>query len=239
MIPFPSFIPLALCNILLLRSDISIPPQYEQTVPFDILAGLVADHILARSTDASQRVEDLFQTIPKTRVGLDVNPRFASIRDFNVPSDQAAEVQLFAQARVPIVHGWLAESQDREAYEALTTRSGDYEQATIRLAQADDLVGGLVLSTEANYDALLAMAQPQDGAFAEDQKQLLKDGCLIRDFLHSTQSQLSTEGLFAFIEGLEPGSLTALFRANHVSVLYRVQVSPMRKVQQRRLCKAD
>ena len=43
----------------------------------------------------------------------------------------------------------------------------------------------------------------------------------IRSFLDSTSSQLTYYGLFALAAKLTPGSLVALFRNSHLSVLYK------------------
>lgn len=50
------------------------------------------------------------------------------------------------------------------------------------------------------------------------------DFCLaivVRRFLDSTRSQLTYYGLFNLASTLEPGSLVALFRSSHLSVLYK------------------
>lgn len=44
---------------------------------------------------------------------------------------------------------------------------------------------------------------------------------VIRTFLHNTQSQLTYNGLFSLASLLQPGSLVALFRNSHLSVLYK------------------
>ena len=44
---------------------------------------------------------------------------------------------------------------------------------------------------------------------------------VIRSFLESTSSQLTYYGLFALGDAVKPGSLVALFRNSHLSVLYK------------------
>lgn len=44
---------------------------------------------------------------------------------------------------------------------------------------------------------------------------------MVRRFLDSTQSQLTYHGLFHLATTLAPGSLVALFRNSHLSVLYK------------------
>jgi ubiquitin carboxyl-terminal hydrolase MINDY-1/2 len=47
----------------------------------------------------------------------------------------------------------------------------------------------------------------------------------VRSFLEATQSQLTYHGLFHLANIIEPGSLVALFRSSHLSVLYRYETS--------------
>ena len=44
---------------------------------------------------------------------------------------------------------------------------------------------------------------------------------IVRRFLDNTQSQLTYYGLFHLANSLAPGSLAALFRSSHLSVLYK------------------
>jgi hypothetical protein len=44
---------------------------------------------------------------------------------------------------------------------------------------------------------------------------------VVRAFLDNTQSQLTYHGLFNLVSLIEPGSLVALFRNSHLSVLYK------------------
>lgn len=44
---------------------------------------------------------------------------------------------------------------------------------------------------------------------------------IIREFLEATQSQLTYHGLFHLASTVKPGSLVALFRNLHLSVLYK------------------
>lgn len=44
---------------------------------------------------------------------------------------------------------------------------------------------------------------------------------VVRNFIDSTGSQLTYHGLFTLASAVEPGSLVALFRNSHLSVLHR------------------
>jgi hypothetical protein len=44
---------------------------------------------------------------------------------------------------------------------------------------------------------------------------------IVRAFLDNTQSQLTYHGLFNLASVVEPGSLVALFRSSHLSVLFK------------------
>jgi hypothetical protein len=49
---------------------------------------------------------------------------------------------------------------------------------------------------------------------------------VVRDFLSTTQTQLTVSGLFALNDSLQERDLVALFRSNHLSVLYKRPVDP-------------
>lgn len=74
---------LAICNVLLLRGDISLHEGMEQ-VSFEHLAALLCEHLMTRQppTDAEalanyeHNLGDCIASIPKLRTGLDMNVRF-------------------------------------------------------------------------------------------------------------------------------------------------------------------
>jgi hypothetical protein len=61
---------------------------------------------------------------------------------------------------------------------------------------------------------------PSDGYSEQDRKKI-EYAVIAQQFLNSTQSQLTYYGLFQLASSIEPGSLVALFRNSHLSVLYK------------------
>lgn len=132
--------------------------------------------------------------LPTTTRGLDVNVGFTSIRHFEpIEGHDNGELALFSLAGVDLVHGWLAEPS-----------ANDPDRST--------------------YEAIERSGRTYEQAqmtvvTAEDQSQ--GDAQVLRRWLDSTKSQITYPGLFALSSSLEPGSVVALFRNSHLSVLYR------------------
>lgn len=57
--------------------------------------------------------------------------------------------------------------------------------------------------------------------YSEQDRQKIESALVAQGFLNSTQSQLTYYGLFQLVAAVEPGSLVALFRNSHLSVLHK------------------
>ncbi|GAA5847683.1 hypothetical protein JCM11251_002953, partial [Rhodosporidiobolus azoricus] len=115
---------IALCNILVLRNDLTLAPGRE-SVSYSYLSTLLADYFLRVTSGgaASLSLEAALEILPQTRYGLTLNPRFDRIDGFAPPSssssssaspgeaspDEQGELSLFRLAHVPLLHGWLAD----------------------------------------------------------------------------------------------------------------------------------
>merc|ERR1740130_1906480 len=76
------------------------------------LLKLIANQAIDKNSggDANQEkvLGDVMAVLPKMTGGLDVNVRFASVRDF----EYTAESAFFELFRITLVHGWLPDPQD-------------------------------------------------------------------------------------------------------------------------------
>ncbi|KAH7907206.1 hypothetical protein BJ138DRAFT_525164 [Hygrophoropsis aurantiaca] len=306
---------IAICNILILRGDITLPPT-RTTVSYEFLAQLVGEHLLLRPRNAREQEgeEDVMAALavmPSTTKGLDLNPVFASPTSFSPtssyhpdPSTANAELKLFKQADIPLVHGWLVDTGDNEetATYAVTEassaaaagsssspfedpfedpsapsssaspkrhrptyaqspesrvlgahgRARDYDSAVALIAEADYITGGRLLgdwvgegaggagasasgsggvgasgsgggagaSASGSQGRVVGPNSPSD-QYSEDQREIIGDAIIAQTFLESTKSQLTYHGLFRLASLVQPGSLIALFRNSHLSVLYK------------------
>ncbi|KAI6108916.1 hypothetical protein EDD16DRAFT_1617304 [Pisolithus croceorrhizus] len=75
-------------------------------------------------------------------------------------------------------------------------------------------------SVEPGNDSHLEPRSPRE-AYSEQDRQKIESALVAQEFLNSTQSQLTYYGLFQLIAAVEPGSLVALFRNSHLSVLHK------------------
>lgn len=169
---------------------------------------------------------------------MDLNPLFTGVSSFR-PAGSGGELKLFEYAGIELVHGWLADPSTPE-YPVLKRRQ-DYDTCVNLIAEADHVSRGQLLQNEqeASSSSSAAPNHLRDSSLSPDEQQKLEEGteayfsnCLrwltfglpaliIRSFLESTSSQLTYHGLFALAAKLQPGSLVALFRNSHLSVLYK------------------
>ncbi|KAJ3250873.1 hypothetical protein HDU77_006295 [Chytriomyces hyalinus] len=102
---------LALANVLLLRSDISIG-ESKKRISFEALVELLGDYLIRHTSEASNdNLMDAINLIPTLQNGLDVNVTFDSVFGFETTPSLA----LFAAFGVPLCHGWVYEGGDGDA----------------------------------------------------------------------------------------------------------------------------
>ncbi|PWN89886.1 hypothetical protein FA10DRAFT_301187 [Acaromyces ingoldii] len=231
---------IALCNVLFLRGTLTITPEDRPAVSYSYLSSLLAEHLLdVIRDDSALDLEAALSILPQTQTGLDVNVRFDAIDGFAVeektqPSSepsgssssaaaalpaktdadkQRGELALFKLCNVPLVHGWLADKDDKETYAAVVERAGDYDRALDRVVAGDELAKGTIVGGSASGFGAENLSA--------EQGVVVNDAVLIRNFLESTATQLTYPGLYALSTTLERGVPYALFRNSHLSVIYR------------------
>ncbi|KDQ58992.1 hypothetical protein JAAARDRAFT_175655 [Jaapia argillacea MUCL 33604] len=209
---------IAICNILILRGDIQILPLDRTTVSYELLSQLVADYLLKNCSDVD--ISAALTYMPKTTKGMDLNPLFTGATSFR-PAGSGGELKLFEQAGIKLVHGWLVDPDSLE-YKVLS-KTEDYDTSVNLLVEADHLSKGqLVMSDEeTTWGAGASSPSSPTRVLTEEDMGKVQDAMVIRNFLDGTQSQLTYQGLFHLAQALDPGSLTALFRGSHLSVLYK------------------
>ncbi|CEQ42194.1 SPOSA6832_03975 [Sporobolomyces salmonicolor] len=235
---------IALCNILILRNDIHIAPGRDR-VTYSFLSNLLADYFLrvTTTTPSSEAppsptsptttqlsLEAALSILPSTQSGLNLNPQFSRINGFvSTPSSGAGELALFSLAKIPLLHGWLADPADQETYEALR-EAGDYDRALEMVVEGSEIAGGrLELREDEMSDEELMKEAERRSSWTPLQEQKVRKAHLINTFLNSTSTQLTYPGLFTLSSTpslLPPSGLAALFRNSHLSVLYRRPSSP-------------
>ncbi|KAH8117710.1 hypothetical protein DFH11DRAFT_1686907 [Phellopilus nigrolimitatus] len=208
---------IAICNILILRGDIHIPPE-RTSVSYEFLAQFVGEYLLRASPDVD--LSAALTMMPLTqRHGL----KPALYLSHGVPARRAMQgaLKLFEQARIPLVHGWLVDPTTPE--HSVLSVTQDYDTAVNLIVEADTLANGqFVLDENAPGPSTAgpSTTHVSDQWTAKDRKKV-EDALIVRNFLDTTSSQLTYHGLFTLASTIEPGSLVALFRNSHLSVLHR------------------
>ncbi|KZV97434.1 DUF544-domain-containing protein [Exidia glandulosa HHB12029] len=203
---------ISLCNILILRGKIEIQPADRRSVSYEYLSALLADSLVTEQTDPA--LSAALSTLPNTQRGMDLNPLFTSIDAFR-PAGDGGELKLFELAGVQLFHGWLVDPSSQEF--DVVSRISDYDSAVNAIVEADYISQGRVVDDTAGADTDFSHLENM----SPEQQQKLHDALTIRHWLEATSSQMTYHGLFTLSSTLPPGSLAALFRNSHLSVLYK------------------
>lgn len=168
--------------------------------------------------------------------GMDLNPLFTGATAFR-PAGEGGELKLFEHVGIKLVHGWLVDPASPEA--SVMCKVEDYDSAVNLIVDADHTSKGRLVVSD---DAIEAGPSSPTTNWTEEERIKIEDGELqgsrtqilrtnqyfgvllaivVRRFLDTTWSQLTYHGLFELATTLEPGSLVALFRSSHLSVLYK------------------
>jgi hypothetical protein len=219
-------------NVLILRGDIHITPSTRQTVSYSYLSSLVGDYLLRSPppTGPTLSLESALEILPSTQHGLNLNPRFGSIDGFRQEGEGGAEegtgeLALFARTRIPLVHGWIVDPQDEEAWEAIVEKCGDYDRAVEKIVEGEIISGGELVEGDEDEAKVLAAVERRS-QWSQQEEEKVREAHLIRQFLSTTSTQLTYYGLFLLSSHLAPSSLSALFRNSHLSVLFRRPSTP-------------
>lgn len=223
---------IALCNILLLRNEITITPPDRPVVSYSYLSQLIAEHLLTREGD-QDGLEAALSTLPRTQYGLDVNVGFNSINEFAASTQDgrqggAGELALFRLCGVPLVHGWLPDPADTSTYEAVKA-AGSYNRAQDIVVRGDEVAdGGVVrdrgvgaLAASLSESSVKSGKQPARHGWNEQHYAIVRQALALQSFLDSSSTQLTYHGLFVLAQELPAGQPVALFRNSHLSVLYK------------------
>ncbi|SCV73867.1 BQ2448_6297 [Microbotryum intermedium] len=214
------------CNVLLLRHSITLPSSLDR-VSYSDLSSILADHLLTRSNTErfSASVTSALSTLPSTRYGLDLNPRFGSIDGFT-PSPAVA---LFKAFDIPLLHGWCVDPDERsgETWNVVVENGEDYDSVVEKIVRGRELSGGqLEGEGRAQNDDEVVRVVERSSKWSAEEAKAVREAHILHSFLSSTSTQLTYHGLMLLSSSLSTSSLSTLFRNSHVSVLYRRPEAP-------------
>ena len=190
---------LALCNTLILRSELTLEGEL---VSFDTLIALLGDLLLKRvegkgvESSPVEHVADVLSTLPSLRHGLDIDVFFDDINGF----EDSPALSVFKVFGVDLYHGWTIDPQDEASYTVLVQVAGSYNRAVELLIEAE------------------TVDKAAGESSTRDLVETIHNGEVVRNFLNNTPSQLTAHGLTQLSEQLQPFSLAILFRHNHFAV---------------------
>ncbi|KAF5346135.1 hypothetical protein D9758_009937 [Tetrapyrgos nigripes] len=205
---------IAICNILILRGSIEIQPPTRRTVSYEFLSQLVAEYLLTNCPDVD--ISAALSIMPLTQKGMDLNPLFTGAKSFRPGGQGGGELKLFEQVDIELVHGWLVEPSTAEAQ--VLAKTEDYDNAAILIAEADHIAKGQLVTDDTDIPQAGSSKGP---SYSDEERQKIEDATVVRQFLDSTKSQLTYHGLFNLATTVKPGSLAALYRNLHLSVIYK------------------
>jgi len=136
---------LALCNVLLLRNQLSIP-QDSRYIGFAELVEMVSnvlfdtnsggnnggDSTSSHEANVRENLSSCLEILPRLNVGLDVNCRFSGPTAF----EYTQEMTVFDLLDIALYHGWVVSKQDEKAYKTFAHLS--YNHVVERLVAFEE-----------------------------------------------------------------------------------------------------
>ncbi|KAF9262384.1 hypothetical protein L218DRAFT_867410 [Marasmius fiardii PR-910] len=206
---------IAICNILILKGAIFIEPPTRQTVSYEFLSHLVAEYLLINCPEVD--VSAALSIMPHTQKGMDLNPLFTGCKLFR-PEGLGGELKIFEQVGIDLVHGWVVDPGSEEA--KVLSKTEDYDSAVMLIADADHITKGQLV-TEDDAIPQAGSSKPLRNNLTDEEREKVEDAIVVRQFIDNTKSQMTYHGLFNLATVVKPGSLVALYRNLHLSVLYK------------------
>ncbi|VFR02249.1 unnamed protein product [Cuscuta campestris] len=136
---------LAICNVLLLKNNISLSPDVAE-VSQEKLLSLVADRLIDSNSNINnkdagyienqqQNIADAIDLLPRLTTGIDVNIKFTRIDDFEF----TRECAIFDLLDIPLYHGWIVDPQDQETADAIGLKSYNTLMGELVALEADHI----------------------------------------------------------------------------------------------------
>ncbi|KAI8896332.1 hypothetical protein BC833DRAFT_597864 [Globomyces pollinis-pini] len=204
---------IALCNILILRNDISIPLD-SSLISYERISELVGEYLLSQTPDNTnnstemifqQSLDDALTSIPLLQRGLDVNVHFNSANSFEFTSTLC----IFDICKISMYHGWVVDEHDTDTF-TIITKLKSYN------AVVDAVIAADVAQSKKNQDN-----EKTDSDDQSKSDKLIIEGMICSAFLDETASQLTTAGLISIMNVLPENQLAIFFRNNHFSTILK------------------
>jgi hypothetical protein len=213
---------LALCNILILRGDISIPLKKKE-ITYEEIIDILGDYI-ARNTNKGNNndnndtgneydFQDVLDIIPTLKKGLDINVNFDSVLSFE-PSPALTVFKFF---NIKLVHGWTVDPEDEETFRIIAKECGNYNKVVEKIIECDS-----ACASRTNLNSSQESINTKN-----KQEELYHTGMVCKNFIETNATQLTYHGLASIPDVLEVGEPTAFFRNNHFLTLIKTEDNNM------------
>lgn len=242
---------LSIMNVLLLRNRVTLSERVE--VDEDVLLSTFVNFLYdankvdsdaPHSADLRKNLEDATSTLHKLTTGIDVNPRFNSIRGFEFTT----EINHFDLSNISLVHGWLVDPHETKVAQTL----GDltYNQVSEKLLTSSggpSTSQGRPVHDEPNLIDLRDPGDVQQGPqevwcefkvgesgievnlkTEEPKKEIPVDKFdnelnrrAVSQWINHHSTQLTPYGLAELRKNLNDQELAVFFRNNHFSTIFK------------------
>ncbi|KAK9059411.1 hypothetical protein SSX86_022031 [Deinandra increscens subsp. villosa] len=181
---------LAICNILLLRNNLSLSSDVAE-VSQEKLLSLVAERLIDSNSNVNdkdagyvenqqQNIADAIDLLPRLATGIDVNIKFTRIDDFEF----TRECAIFDLLDIPLYHGWIVDPQDSDTSNAIGSKS------------YNTLMGELVALETQNMGSVFKKSSEEDCVEHLEKRDLDEENEHLRDLkLTETVNPTSTNDL--------------------------------------------
>lgn len=118
---------------------------------------------------------------------MDLNPLFTGSTSFR-PGGSGGELDLFKQAEIELVHGWLVDPESPEA--SALAKTPDYDSAVMLIADADHITKGQLVLDDSRPETPQASGSSSaaiDNYNEEEREKIANGGCLQRYHILANQ----------------------------------------------------
>lgn len=204
---------LALVNALVLSTPNGVKTslgdvlRLREQVSLELLLDAVFEELMSRGSGGLPDVGDLFAFLLTLHTGMNVNPCFLPLDDERRASglsggfENTKEMALYGAFKVPLVHGWLPEPTD-PILDAMRRRcAGSYEEAQTLLLIEEEIITKITSGAQSELTS--------------EEERICDDARIIREFMETSKTQLTTHGLDVLRRDLKAGQVAILFRNDH------------------------
>jgi hypothetical protein len=212
---------IAITNILLLKGKLALSTDLSY-ISLDEVVHMVAELILEEgekhknSGDAAEfrhSFDDVLQILPKLAKGLDLNVCFHGVNKFEFTQ----EISIFDTLQIPLLHGWLYDSNFDELVSVLGDKS--YNHLIFRLVDYKSLLDKLHNQSREQGIPVESLVE----SLSKEDQELYQEGLVVDNFMAESASQLTEVGLLKLYEIMQDRELGVFFRNNHFSTMFSHQ----------------